>query len=51
MEAVRIQLAGLWVALMLIYLLGDVLRIFSGDFNSGEIGGQPITQVMGSRLS
>ena len=22
---------GLWVALMLIYLLGDVLRIFSGD--------------------
>jgi len=27
----RIILAGVWVALMLIYLLGDVLRIFSGD--------------------
>jgi hypothetical protein len=27
----RIILSGLWVALMLIYLLGDVLRIFSGD--------------------
>lgn len=27
----RIMLAGLWVALMLIYLLGDVLRIYSGD--------------------
>ena len=31
MEDVRIILAGLWVALMLTYLLGDVLRIFSGD--------------------
>ena len=28
----RITLSGLWVALMLTYLLGDVLRIFSGDF-------------------
>lgn len=28
----RIILSGLWVALMLTYLLGDVLRIFSGDF-------------------
>ena len=24
---------------MLTYLLGDVLRIFSGDFKAGEIGG------------
>ncbi len=32
MVAVPIQLAGLWVACMLIYLLGDVLRIFSQDF-------------------
>ncbi len=28
----RIILAGVWVALMLTYLLGDVLRICSGDF-------------------
>ncbi len=27
----RITLSGLWGALMLIYLLGDVLRICSGD--------------------
>ncbi len=27
----RITLSGLWGALMLIYLLGDVLRIVSGD--------------------
>jgi hypothetical protein len=32
MDTVQIQLAGTWVALMLVYLLGDVLRIFSGDF-------------------
>lgn len=34
----QIKLSGLWVALMLTYLLGDVLRIFSGDFKAGEIG-------------
>ena len=30
----RIILSGLWVAVMLTYLLGDVLRIFSGDFEA-----------------
>jgi hypothetical protein len=35
----RIKLSALWVALMLTYLLGDVLRIFSGDFAAGEIVG------------
>ena len=30
----RIILSGLWVAVMLTYLLGDVLRIFSGDFKA-----------------
>lgn len=39
----RIILAGIWVALMLTYLLGDVLRIFSGDSNSGEMGRQLTT--------
>ncbi len=42
----RIILSGLWVALMLTYLLGDVLRIFAGDFKAGEMMGVPITQVM-----
>ena len=46
MDAAKITLAGLWVALMLTYLLGDVLRIFSGDFKAGEIGGVHVTQIM-----
>lgn len=32
MVDVQIKLSAVWVALMLVYLLGDVLRIFSGDF-------------------
>jgi hypothetical protein len=32
MADIQIKLAALWVALMLTYLLGDVLRLFSGDF-------------------
>ncbi len=31
---------------MLTYLLGDVLRIFSGDFKAGEIGSMHISQKM-----
>jgi hypothetical protein len=46
MEEIKIKLSALWVALMLTYLLGDVLRIFSGDFKAGEIGGQQVTQGM-----
>jgi hypothetical protein len=42
----RIILSGLWVALMLTYLLGDVLRIFAGDFTAGEIDGVEATQWM-----
>ena len=44
MEEARIKLAAIWVALMLTYLLGDVMRIFSGDFVAGEIGGQQVSQ-------
>jgi hypothetical protein len=47
MGDVQIKLSALWAALMLTYLLGDVLRIFSGDFKPGEIGGKQITQGMG----
>jgi hypothetical protein len=28
----RIILSGIWITVMLIYLLGDVLRIYSGDY-------------------
>ncbi len=48
----RIIISGLWVALMLTYLLGDVLRIFSGDFTAGEMQGVRATQAiwMGAAL-
>ena len=46
MADVRIILSGLWVAVMLTYLLGDVLRLFAGDMTPGEIGGEPATQGM-----
>ncbi|MEJ2709786.1 MAG: DUF6326 family protein [Anaerolineales bacterium] len=46
MEDVKITLSALWVALMFTYLLGDVLRIFSGDFQAGAIGDMQVTQGM-----
>ncbi|MCB8983556.1 MAG: hypothetical protein H6659_07015 [Ardenticatenaceae bacterium] len=46
MEDVPIKLSAIWIALMLTYLLGDVLRIFSGDFKAGEIGGMAVTPLM-----
>ena len=46
MEDIRIILAGLWIALMLTYLLGDVMRIFAGDFKPGKIEGTKMTQGM-----
>ena len=46
MDEMRIVLSGLWVTLMLIYLLGDVLRIMSGDVTPGEMEGQKVTQGM-----
>jgi hypothetical protein len=42
----RIILSGLWICTMLIYLLGDVFRLFSGDAKPGEMGGVPATQAM-----
>jgi len=44
MVDVQIQLSAVWIALMLTYLLGDVLRIFSGDFQRGEIQGMQMGQ-------
>lgn len=42
----ELQLAVLWIVLMLIFLLGDVLRLFSGDTKPGEIEGKKATQPM-----
>ena len=46
MDDVRIILAGLWIALMLVYLLGDVMRIFAGDFTPGQVGNMQLSQAM-----
>jgi hypothetical protein len=43
----RIILSGLWVAVMLTYLWGDVLRIMAGDVEPGKLmAGMPATQGM-----
>jgi hypothetical protein len=44
MADVRVVLSGLWVAVMLTYLLGDVLRLMAGDQTPGEIGGRAVGQ-------
>lgn len=46
MDTTRIILSGLWVAVMLTYLLGDVLRIFAGHATPGELMGTKATQGM-----
>ena len=46
MADVRVILSGLWVALMLTYLLGDVLRLMAGDVTPGEVGGRKAGQGM-----
>ena len=38
MDPTRIVLAGCWISLMLIYLLGDVIRIFAGHHTPGKMG-------------
>jgi hypothetical protein len=43
----KITLSIIWIAVMLTYLLGDVIRIFSGDVTLGEIQGTKFTQGMG----
>ena len=46
MTEAKIYLSIIWIAVMLTYLLGDVLRIIAGDMVLGEIQGTPITQGM-----
>jgi hypothetical protein len=43
-DTTKIKLSALWIALMLTYLLGDVMRIFSGDFVAGEMVGAQTSQ-------
>ncbi len=44
MTDVRVILSGIWVAVMLTYLLGDVLRLFAGHVTPGQLGGRPAGQ-------
>ena len=44
MVDMKIMLSVFWIALMLNNLLGDVLRIFAGDFKAGEIEGVKVAQ-------
>jgi hypothetical protein len=46
MSDTRIILSGLWVAVMLTFLWGDVLTILAGDVKPGEMQGMKITQRM-----
>lgn len=47
MDPTRIVLAACWVSLMLVYLLGDVIRIFAGHFTVGSMGdGKPAAEWM-----
>jgi hypothetical protein len=46
MEDVKIILSGLWIATALCYLLGDVIRIFSGATEPGKIEGKTVSQGM-----
>ena len=45
-----LKLSIIWVCVMLIYLLGDVLRIFSGDFKNGQMGGVDFKPTQGMWL-
>jgi len=46
MENEILKISILWICTALIFLLGDVLRIFKGDFVMGEIEGRKATQTM-----
>jgi hypothetical protein len=46
MRDVRVTLSIIWIAVMLTYLLGDVVRIFAGDVVLGEIDGVKMSQGM-----
>ncbi|MGI6689186.1 MAG: hypothetical protein ACOX6Y_12730 [Christensenellales bacterium] len=45
MDPRRVQLSVCWVALMLLYLLGDVLRLYEKGQAAALIDGKPMTQA------
>lgn len=51
MKDIKITLSIIWVAVMLTYLLGDVIRIFTGDMVLGELDGAKFTQGMAMAIA
>ena len=45
-----LKLSIIWVCVMLIYLLGDVLRMYSGDFKNGQMNGVDFKLTQGMWL-
>ncbi len=43
---VKLKLSVLWIAAMFSWVYGDLLRMYSGDFVPGELGGVLLTQEM-----
>jgi hypothetical protein len=50
-EWVRVLLAGGWISLMLVYLLGDVLRLFAGHIEPGQLGGRAAPDWMWTMIA
>jgi hypothetical protein len=46
MDDIQIKLAFMWVAVTLVYLYGDILRMVAGDMPHGEINGMKATPIM-----
>jgi hypothetical protein len=46
MKDIKVTLSIIWIAVMLTYLWGDVLRMMVGDVILGEIDGAKFTQGM-----
>ena len=51
MKDIKITLSIIWIAVMLTYLLGDVIRIFTGDMVLGELDGEKFTQGMAMTIA
>lgn len=46
MDMIVMKLSLTWIALMLTYLLGDVLRLASGDWKDGKMGEMTMSKNM-----
>jgi len=51
MPDTKVTLAIIWVAVMLTYLWGDILRIYAGHVTPGEFGDMKFTQALGLGLA